>query len=132
MLIGPLETNFSKIIIKNKASHSWKCIWKYCLQKGGHFVQGEMSLSALAGAWLNKRPCVVPGPKKIYSANKILFSVNKTFFLNFTRTVQMKKSQKYISEALSKLVLKPLPIWWFIIFSGAEIQVLPGIPATKA
>ena len=40
--IGPLGTNFSEILTNYKTFHSRKCIWKYCLWKGGHFVQGEM------------------------------------------------------------------------------------------
>ena len=41
--IGPLGTNFSEILIKIQNFHSRKCIWKYRLRNGGHFVQGEMS-----------------------------------------------------------------------------------------
>ena len=37
--IGPLGTNFSEI---HKTCHSWKCISKYRLGNGDHFVQGEM------------------------------------------------------------------------------------------
>ena len=33
---------------KYKTFHSWKCIWKYRLRNGGHFVQGEMSQSTLS------------------------------------------------------------------------------------
>ena len=41
--IEPLGTNFSEILIKTQTFHSQKCIWKYRLQNGSHFVQGEMS-----------------------------------------------------------------------------------------
>ena len=43
--IRPLSTNFNEILIKKyKSFHSQKCIWKYRLRNGSHFVQGEMSL----------------------------------------------------------------------------------------
>ena len=32
---------------KYKMFHYRKCIWKYCLRNGGHFVQGEMSQTDL-------------------------------------------------------------------------------------
>ena len=35
--------NLSEILIKINTFHLRKCIWKYRLQNGGHFVQGEMS-----------------------------------------------------------------------------------------
>ena len=43
--IGPLGTNFSEILIKTQHFYSRQCIWKYRLRDGGHFVQGDMSLS---------------------------------------------------------------------------------------
>ena len=39
--IVPLGTNVSEILIKIQTFHSQKCIWKYHLQNGGHFVQGR-------------------------------------------------------------------------------------------
>ena len=42
--IGPLGTNFSEILVKNWFLFHWKeCLWKCCLQNGGHLVQGKMS-----------------------------------------------------------------------------------------
>ena len=41
--IGPLGKYFSEILIKTQNFNSQKCIWKYHLQKGGYFVQEEMS-----------------------------------------------------------------------------------------
>ena len=38
--IGPLGTNFSKILIKIKKDHQRNCIWKCRLWNGNHFVQG--------------------------------------------------------------------------------------------
>ena len=32
-----------KFLSKYKTFHSWKCIWKYRLRNGSHFVQWEMS-----------------------------------------------------------------------------------------
>ena len=44
--IRPLRTiNFTEISIKIQNLHSQKCIWKYHLRNGGHFVQGEISLN---------------------------------------------------------------------------------------
>ena len=40
VLIGPLETNFSEILIKHKTVHSQKFIGKYRLRNGDHFAQG--------------------------------------------------------------------------------------------
>ena len=41
---GPLGTNFSEILMKiQKFSLKKKCVWKYRLRNGGHFVQGEVS-----------------------------------------------------------------------------------------
>ena len=56
MLIGPLEINFSEILIKIHTFHLRKCISKYRLRKGSHFVQGETSqpltcLSAMLREW---------------------------------------------------------------------------------
>ena len=43
LTIGPLGTNFSEILVKiQKIFIHEKCIWKYCLWNGGHFVQEEM------------------------------------------------------------------------------------------
>ena len=42
LLTGPLETNFSEILIKSHTFHSQKCLWKSCLQNGGHFVLTSM------------------------------------------------------------------------------------------
>ena len=43
LLIEPLGTNFSEILIKiQKTFHSWRCIWKCRLgNDGGHFVPGR-------------------------------------------------------------------------------------------
>ena len=41
--IGHLRTNFGDILIKIQNFSLTKCIWKYHLRNGGHFVQGEMS-----------------------------------------------------------------------------------------
>ena len=38
-----LRKKHSEILIKYKIFQSRKCIWKYRLRNGGHFVQGEMS-----------------------------------------------------------------------------------------
>ena len=43
LLIGPLGTNFSEIAIDIHIHfHSRKCIWKYRLENGGHFVSTSM------------------------------------------------------------------------------------------
>ena len=42
LLIGPLGTNFSEILIEIQHFHSRKCIWKCRLQNGGHFVSAPM------------------------------------------------------------------------------------------
>ena len=42
--IGPLGPNFSEILIIIQNFSFSKCTWKYRLWKGGHFVQGGMSL----------------------------------------------------------------------------------------
>ena len=41
LLIGPLGTNFSEILIEFKYFHSGKYIWK-CLENGGYFVSASM------------------------------------------------------------------------------------------
>ena len=41
--IGPLGTNFSEILIQIQNFSFTKCIWRYRLWNGGHFVQWEMS-----------------------------------------------------------------------------------------
>ena len=41
LLIGPLGTNFSEIPIELIHFHSWKYIWKCCLQNGIHFVSAS-------------------------------------------------------------------------------------------
>ena len=47
----PLRTHFNEISIKMKKTFdSRKCIWKYRLQNGGHFVQGGMSKMKSQGA----------------------------------------------------------------------------------
>ena len=40
---GPLGTNIREVWRRYKTFLSWKCIWKYSLWDGGHFVQKEMS-----------------------------------------------------------------------------------------
>ena len=42
LLIGPLGTNFSEIIIKIHLFHARKFIWKGLLQNGDHFVSASM------------------------------------------------------------------------------------------
>ena len=42
LLIGPLGTNFSEILIKNLHFHSRKCMWKCRLENGVHFVSASM------------------------------------------------------------------------------------------
>ena len=42
LLIGPLGTNFSEILIKILHFHSRKCIWKCRLRNSGHFVSASM------------------------------------------------------------------------------------------
>ena len=42
LLIGPLRTNFSEILIKINPYISRKCIWICCLENGGHFVSASM------------------------------------------------------------------------------------------
>ena len=42
LLIGPLGINFTEIGIKIQTFHSRKCIWKYRLQNGSHFVQTSL------------------------------------------------------------------------------------------
>ena len=56
--IGPLGTNFSEIWIKTQNFNSRKCIWKYRLRNGVHFVQGEM-LGRFQILYSN-RPCHDP------------------------------------------------------------------------
>ena len=41
--IGPLGTNFVEMQIEIQISNWRKCIWKYHLRNGGHFVQDKMS-----------------------------------------------------------------------------------------
>ena len=41
--IVPLGTSLSEILIKIQKNHSLKCIWKYLLRYGGHFVHGEVN-----------------------------------------------------------------------------------------
>ena len=41
LLIGPLGTNFSEILIEI-LFHSRKCVWKCRLRNGGHFVSASM------------------------------------------------------------------------------------------
>ena len=41
--LDPQEETSVKLRSKYKTFHSRKCIWKYHLWNGGHFVQGEMS-----------------------------------------------------------------------------------------
>ena len=42
LLIGPLGTNFSEMLIEIKHFHSRKSIWKCRLKNGGHFVSASM------------------------------------------------------------------------------------------
>ena len=42
LLIGPLGTNFSEILIEIHHFHSRKCVWKCRLRNGGHFVSASM------------------------------------------------------------------------------------------
>ena len=46
-----LDPNFSEILIIIQNFHSRKCTWKYHLQIGGNFVQGEMSQSLPFHPW---------------------------------------------------------------------------------
>ena len=43
LLIGPQEQTYLKFKSKCKTFHSRKCIWKYRLGNGGHFIPGGMS-----------------------------------------------------------------------------------------
>ena len=42
LIIGPLGTNFSEILIEIHF-HSRKCVWKCRLENGGHFISAWMS-----------------------------------------------------------------------------------------
>ena len=42
LLIGPLGTNFSEILIKINTFSFKKCIWKCRQENGGHFVSASM------------------------------------------------------------------------------------------
>ena len=42
LLIQPLGTKFSEILIKYILFHSRKCIWKCCLENGGQFALASM------------------------------------------------------------------------------------------
>ena len=42
LLIEPLGTKFTELLIEIHAFHSWKCIWKCCLRNGCHFVYASM------------------------------------------------------------------------------------------
>ena len=43
--LDPMKETSVKFLSKYKSFHLQRCIWKYCLWNGGHFVQGEMSTS---------------------------------------------------------------------------------------
>ena len=43
--LDPWEQTSVKCESKYKSFHSWDCIWKCRLRNGGHFAEGEMSLS---------------------------------------------------------------------------------------
>ena len=43
MPLDPYEQTSVKFQSKYIFFHSWKCIWKYCLQNSSHLVQGDMS-----------------------------------------------------------------------------------------
>ena len=40
--IGPLGTSLNEILIEIHIFHSRKCVWKYRLRNGGHFVSASM------------------------------------------------------------------------------------------
>ena len=68
LLIGPLGTNFSEILIGFKYFHSGKCTWKYRLRNGVHFVSASMSWGSI-----NNIPALVqimawrrPGDKPLF------------------------------------------------------------------
>ena len=42
LLIGPLGTNFSEILIEIITFSFKKCVWKCRLRNGGHFVSASM------------------------------------------------------------------------------------------
>ena len=46
--LDPQEQTSVTLKSKYKAFHSQKCIWKYHLRNGGHFVQGETSTPEVA------------------------------------------------------------------------------------
>ena len=48
--IGHMEHSSVKLELKYTYP-SWKCVWKYRLQNGGHFVQEEMSLLTSRWNW---------------------------------------------------------------------------------
>ena len=59
--LDPRKQTSVKSLSKYKTFHSWKCIWKYPLWNGGHFVQGEMSLYC-RWRWLlvmSVCPCII-------------------------------------------------------------------------
>ena len=66
LLIGPLGTNFSEILIEIHKFSFKKCVWKWRLENGGHFCLGLIVLNTAKGCnwmkttwiWFNiNRPC---------------------------------------------------------------------------
>ena len=84
--LDPREQNSVKFQSTYKNFHSWKCIWKYCLQNVSHFVQGgkELSLFTVKQLWLTLHsiPSLKDCLQTSIARNKKLaeYTTNKTHF----------------------------------------------------
>ena len=56
LLIGPLGTNFSQIVIWIFHFHSRKCVWKCLLENGDNLVSASMSWNRIWVDWLYRYP----------------------------------------------------------------------------
>ena len=71
-----------KFASKYTTFHSWKCIWKYCLWNGGHFVQGR---------WVNT---LRPRQNGRHFADDTF----KRIYLNETFTIAIKISLTFVPK----------------------------------
>ena len=105
LLIGSLGTNFSEILIAI-LTFSFKCIWKCCLQNGGHFVSASM-------CWWNIKSQQWEQLEMDDLVLNSLWETNKIFAFSHFSTLQWCRELKFFLMQAKDLFT------WIVITHGA-------------
>ena len=121
------------ICVSESGFHSWKCIWKYHLQNGGHVVQGEMSWVVMLTKFSSLTAMIV--------SNETLVMLMKFSSLAAPEVIKIKKFHEASDENSVNLMtlssqLGPFQTWhnttkWWIqqkIELGLNFEFTEDVP----